>query len=224
MPRPHEVSIGSRAVVNLRMLSLASAFVFAAGCASSAPETAPASPAPSSPSPSQSAATLRVAKSPLHCYARVSNKRPRDHASVSIQVHTKGPARVAATDALSVLHGQSKSGRASAGGELTLRFSVSDATPGSLVVVDVRVSLHGRKGNCWGSFRPRSSPAATRSPTPSPSPPPPTPTSCYPLSNEGTCYEPGEFCRNSDHGASGLAGDGERIICEDNDGWRWEPA
>ncbi len=49
-----------------------------------------------------------------------------------------------------------------------------------------------------------------------------TAASCYPLSNEGTCYEPGEFCRNSDHGASGVAGDGENIICEYN-GWRWEP-
>jgi hypothetical protein len=47
--------------------------------------------------------------------------------------------------------------------------------------------------------------------------------SCYPLSDEGTCYEPGEFCRDSDHGATGLAGDGEKIACEDNDGWRWEP-
>jgi hypothetical protein len=50
------------------------------------------------------------------------------------------------------------------------------------------------------------------------------PTGCYPLSNEGTCYEPGEYCRNSDHGASGVAGDGEAITCEDNDGWRWEPS
>jgi hypothetical protein len=47
--------------------------------------------------------------------------------------------------------------------------------------------------------------------------------SCYPLSNEGTCYEPGEFCRNADHGKSGVAGDGKAIKCEDNDGWRWEP-
>jgi hypothetical protein len=43
------------------------------------------------------------------------------------------------------------------------------------------------------------------------------------LSDEGTCYEPGEYCRDSDHGASGVAGDGESITCEDNDGWRWEP-
>jgi hypothetical protein len=47
---------------------------------------------------------------------------------------------------------------------------------------------------------------------------------CYPLSNAGTCYEPGEFCRDSDHGATGVAGDGKKIICKDSVGWRWEPA
>jgi len=51
----------------------------------------------------------------------------------------------------------------------------------------------------------------------------PPASSCHPLSNEGTCYEPGEFCRHSDEGATGVAGDGEAIKCEDNDGWRWEP-
>jgi len=61
-------------------------------------------------------------------------------------------------------------------------------------------------------------------PTTAPAPASPTPSGCYPLTNGGKCYEPGEFCRESDHGASGVAGDGERIICEDNDGWRWEPA
>lgn len=43
------------------------------------------------------------------------------------------------------------------------------------------------------------------------------------MSNKGTCYEPGERCRSSDHGASGVAGDGENIQCANNDGWRWEP-
>jgi len=62
--------------------------------------------------------------------------------------------------------------------------------------------------------------AAAVAPPPAPSA---TPTGCYPLSNEGTCYEPGEYCRNANHGASGVAGDGEAIICEDHDGWRWEP-
>ena len=83
---------------------------------------------------------------------------------------------------------------------------------------------------------------ATRAPapaTPSPSPtithpaaPPPAPAtsaavpppaSCSPLTNGGHCYEPGEYCRNSDHGMYGVAGDGEKIACEDNNGWRWEP-
>lgn len=50
------------------------------------------------------------------------------------------------------------------------------------------------------------------------------PAGCHPLSNEGTCYRPGEYCRDSDHGVHGVAGNGEAIVCEDNDGWRWEPA
>jgi hypothetical protein len=60
--------------------------------------------------------------------------------------------------------------------------------------------------------------------TPAALPQPTTPAGCYPLSNEGTCYEPGEFCRKSDHGVTGRAGDGATIVCADNDGWRWEPA
>jgi hypothetical protein len=46
---------------------------------------------------------------------------------------------------------------------------------------------------------------------------------CHPLTDGGTCYEPGEFCRTSDHGVTGVAGDGKTIVCENNDGWRWEP-
>jgi hypothetical protein len=75
-----------------------------------------------------------------------------------------------------------------------------------------------------------SQPAAPSTPaetTPAASPAPSataTQASCYPISDEGTCYEPGEYCRDDDHGVSGVAGDGESIICEDNDGWRWEPA
>jgi hypothetical protein len=53
---------------------------------------------------------------------------------------------------------------------------------------------------------------------------PSTSSGCYPQTNGGNCYQAGEFCRKSDHGASGVAGDGESIVCENNDGWRWEPA
>jgi hypothetical protein len=60
-------------------------------------------------------------------------------------------------------------------------------------------------------------------PTTAPAAAPSTPSGCHPLTNGGNCYEPGEFCRKSDHGVTGVAGDGKTIRCEDNDGWRWEP-
>jgi phosphatidylserine/phosphatidylglycerophosphate/cardiolipin synthase-like enzyme len=47
---------------------------------------------------------------------------------------------------------------------------------------------------------------------------------CYPITNEGGCYKPGEYCRNDDHGVTGRAGNGEAIVCEDKNGWYWEPA
>jgi hypothetical protein len=75
---------------------------------------------------------------------------------------------------------------------------------------------------------PAAAPPAPAQTTPVAAPPPPpastAPAACHPLTNGGNCYEPGEFCRNVDHGASGVAGDGEAITCADNDGWRWEPA
>lgn len=47
--------------------------------------------------------------------------------------------------------------------------------------------------------------------------------SCSPMSDSGTCYEPGEYCRAADHGLSGTDGNGDPITCADNNGWRWEP-
>ena len=68
-------------------------------------------------------------------------------------------------------------------------------------------------------------PAPTQPATPAPTPTQtPAPSSCTPLTNGGNCYEPGEYCRNSDHGSSGVAGDGKSITCTDNNGWRWEPS
>ena len=68
---------------------------------------------------------------------------------------------------------------------------------------------------------------ATQAPaTQAAAPPAPSsaaPAGCYPLTDGGNCYKPGEYCRDSDHGDSGVAGDGEAITCADNDGWRWEP-
>ena len=69
---------------------------------------------------------------------------------------------------------------------------------------------------------PAPSPTPDTTPTPTPSPTPSQ--SCTPLTNGGNCYEPGEYCRDSDHGTTGVAGDGKPITCSDNDGWRWEPS
>jgi hypothetical protein len=128
---------------------------------------------------------------------------------------------------------------------ITLDITTSASSYAASLVPPIVSALHGQLMThvppswCSVNCSPPTSPStSSQSPSPSPSPssPPPTlapappapaPTTsagCYPLSNEGTCYEPGEFCRKADHGASGIAGDGKAITCEYNDGWRWEPS
>jgi hypothetical protein len=50
------------------------------------------------------------------------------------------------------------------------------------------------------------------------------PTGCYPLTNSGSCYQPGEHCLYFEEGTSGVDGGGQPIRCDDYDGWRWEPS
>ena len=77
---------------------------------------------------------------------------------------------------------------------------------------------------------PREAETAPASSTPAAVPPatsapaPPATTGCYPETSGGNCYEPGEYCRDDDHGMTGVAGDGESITCENDNGWRWEPS
>lgn len=54
--------------------------------------------------------------------------------------------------------------------------------------------------------------------------PPLSPSNCEPVSNSGNCYRPGQFCRNSDHNVIGVTADGQKIVCTNNNGWRWEPS
>lgn len=49
-------------------------------------------------------------------------------------------------------------------------------------------------------------------------------TGCTPLSSAGNCYKPGQLCPNADHGLSGIGAGGQRITCEDVNGWRWVAA
>jgi hypothetical protein len=189
-----------------------------AACGSSASQLTGGVSAPTPP------ATVAPAVSTpaLACHAQATRPHPRDHSTVGVRVSTVPHARVTGVDTWSVT-GQSVSGRASAQGQRTLRFRVGNATPGTQVMVDVYISLNGQKGSCQASFEPRAALAAAP-PATAPPPPPPAPAAtCHPLTNSGKCYEPGEFCRGSDAGVIGLAGDGETIKCENNNGLRWEP-
>lgn len=92
-------------------------------------------------------------------------------------------------------------------------------------IFGVRVIVHSYgldvvEYSCTDQHSNYSCPSASTTPTTSP---PPTPTGCYPIASTGNCYEPGEFCPVADYGMTGVAGNGESIICEDNNGWRWEP-
>jgi hypothetical protein len=193
--------------------------------------------------PAQNAAPQSAASTParpaLSCHAQATRLRPRDHTSVGIRVHTAAHIKVTAKSPRGPVTALSSPGRASAQGNRLLRFLIGAATPGIRIVIVVRVSGHSQTSTCRASFRPKAAPVAVVKapappqppqpappppPSPAPPPPPPTKASCHPLSNEGTCYEPGEFCRDSDHGVTGVAGDGETITCADNDGWRWEPS
>jgi hypothetical protein len=181
------------------------------------------------PTPSAAATSAAHATSNLACHASAVIWRPADFTIAKIRVRTVAGAQVTASGPLAWLHGGGAAIRAGRNGIRTLRFRVSNATPGALVVISVNVSSSGSTGSCRARLRPRAAAVTAAAPAQPTSPPatqPPAPqpqASCYPISDEGTCYEPGEFCRDDDHGMTGLAGDGETIICEDNDGWRWEP-
>jgi hypothetical protein len=85
-------------------------------------------------------------------------------------------------------------------------------------------ALSGDISNGQPQQRTSTSPPATTTPPPSPPlPTSPTTAGCSPIDDEGGCYEPGEYCRNDDHGTTGRAGDGQTITCEDENGtWYWE--
>jgi hypothetical protein len=144
----------------------------------------------------------------------VTRKHPITGTNVGVQVSTAPGARITA-----VAHFEAgdreKTAHADATGLHTFWFPVGSAPPGIRVIVTVRVSAHGQKRLTRVSFTPRQPP---------PPPAPPAPSGCYPTTSSGNCYRAGEFCPQADAGMSGIAGNGEAIICEDNNGLRWEPA
>jgi hypothetical protein len=158
---------------------------------------------------------------PLTSTASVTRNRPRTGTTVGVQVSTAPGARITV-----VAHFEAgdreRTARADATGLHTFWFPLGSAPPGIRVMVTVRVSAHGDKRFTRVWFTPRQPP-----PPPAPkttTAPPAPPSGCYPTTSSGNCYEPGEFCPHADAGMSGIAGNGEAIICEDNNGLRWEPA
>jgi hypothetical protein len=108
-------------------------------------------------------------------------------------------------------------------GSLALRSPTPTATPSATPTATPTPAPPASTPPPAAPAPPPLGPAGPPAPA-APAQPPAAPASCYPLSNSGTCYRPGQFCRDSDHGKTGRTADGQAIVCRNNNGWRWEPA
>jgi len=195
----------------------------AVGCASTN-HTAPPSAAATSLAPTATAsATPTLA--PLTAAASVTGKHPIIGTNVGVLVSTMPNARIVVVARFSA-GDREETARADATGLRTFWFPTASAMPGYQVEVDVHVYAHGQKRSSRIWFTPRQRPLPPPPPPPAPAPSHSVapPAGCYPRASSGNCYEPGEFCPHADAGMSGVAGNGEAIICENNNGLRWEPA
>lgn len=186
------------------------------------------------------AASLRS----LSCRAYMSKARPADNSTTVVHVRTQASVKVFTVAFYMTVH-RAYFVRASRDGKAQITYYVSGATPGRNVQVVVTVVRRHKARSCSTAFTPQK--AGSHSPSPSPRPPSPSPSpsprppspspspssptpvpsspaACYPRAADGNCYMPGEFCPKADHGMLGIAGNGEAIVCDNNDGWRWEPA
>ncbi len=74
------------------------------------------------------------------------------------------------------------------------------------------------KAGAWSSS------TSTSSGGGSSAPPPTHAGACTPRTSGGNCYSAGEICSSAEHGESGIAKNGESIVCQANGAyWRWEP-
>lgn len=209
----------SRKIALAGIAAAATALLAAVGCASAPQAAAPLAQVATTTPAASATPSATPTPAPLTGAASVTRRHPIVGAKAGISVVTVPDARISV-----VVHFQAgnrkKTARADATGLRTFWFTLGSAPPGYRVRVDVRVSANGQKRSYQAWFTPRQRP-----PPPAPTPAPaPTPGGCYPIASSGNCYEPGEFCPQADAGMSGVAGDGEAIICENNNGLRWEPA
>jgi hypothetical protein len=214
--------------ISLAGIAAATTVLLAAvGCASAPHAAAPLAQVATTTPAASATPSATPAPPPLTGTASVTRRHPIAGAKAGISVITVPDARISV-----VVHVQAgnrtKTARADATGLHTFWFTLGSAPPGYRVKVDVRVSANGQKRSYRAWFTPRQRPPPPL-PTPAPAPAPsqsaaPPPASCHPIASSGNCYEPGEFCPQADAGMTGVAGNGEAIICENNNGLRWEPA
>ena len=162
-----------------------------------------------------------AASAPAYQHRIGDQAAPHTGTTVGVLVSTAPGARITV-----VAHFEAgdrkKTARADSTGSHKFWFSLGSAPPGVRVTVIVRVAAHGQKRSTRVWFTRASLPLhlllplrRLRLPRNLAAATPPS---------RGNCYEPGEFCPQTDPGMTGVAGDGETIICEDNNGLRWEPA
>lgn len=174
-------------------------------------------------------ATLTASTQPLSCQAHVSVTRPIDFTTTVVHVRTQALVRVF-TVAFYKTVDRAYFVRASSSGQAQVTYHISGATPGRKVEVVVTVVRRHHASSCSTSFTPRRRGSSSSPPAPSPSPsssapaPDPSTAACYPTTAAGNCYQAGEFCSDADHGMSGIAENGDAIVCENDNGWRWVAA
>jgi hypothetical protein len=117
----------------------------------------------------------------LKCRTWVTDSYPLDKAAVGLRIRTVRHARIRVVAHYRWISYRNRA-RAGTRGHRTFWYAVGHAPPGFKVVLDVRVSRHGRRGSCATWFIPQGNggPAPSPSPTPKPTPtptwtPPPTP-------------------------------------------------
>ena len=217
-----------RRKISLAGIAAAATVLLAAvGCASAPHAAVPLAQVATTTPAASATPSATPTPGPLTGTASVTRRHPIAGAKAGISVVTVPGARITVV-AYFESGEHRKTAHAGATGLHTFWFTLGSAPPGYRVKVDVRVSANGQKRTYRAWFTPRQRPpppvpAPVPAPAPSQSAAPP-PASCHPIASSGNCYEPGEFCAQADAGMNGVAGDGEAIICENNNGLRWEPA
>jgi hypothetical protein len=98
-------------------------------------------------------ATMARPAAALRCHASMNNSRPQDYTTIYVNVGTvryAGITTVAHYKTINRMH----TGKADAGGNASIRYYISGATPGYRVNVSVTVTSGSSRGTCSTWFTP----------------------------------------------------------------------